>query len=32
MQLDTLIELAGAHEHTLWNRLSAFWPGHIEKL
>ena len=31
MQLDTLTELAGAHEHTLWNRLSAFWPRHIEK-
>lgn len=32
VQLDTLTVVARAHEHTLWNRLPAFRPSHIEKL
>ena len=32
VQLDTLTVVARAHEHTLWNRLSAFRPSHIEQL
>lgn len=32
VQLDTLTVVARAHEHTLWNRLPAFRPGHINKL
>ena len=32
VQLDTLTVVARAHEHTLWNRLPAFRPSHIEQL
>lgn len=32
VQLDTLTVVARAHDHTLWNRLLAFRPSHIEQL
>lgn len=32
VQIDTLAVVERAHNHTLWNRVSGFKPGHIDQL